>query len=117
LQEETLERTPSNEMHPQSTTSPIYPLDSRPPEKDTAFADAAAGLPPHVLSRQGTPDQWDFDERGESAAPTASAASTVATGCTAAGLRAAPPRPGSATLCSPPVARKVPVSVDHRLRK
>lgn len=93
---------------------PIYPLDSHPPEKDTAFADAASGLPPHVLSRQGTPDRWDFDERGEGAAASSSSAA-VAGG--AAGLRSAPPRPGSATMCSPPVARKVPVSVDHRLRK
>jgi len=117
LQDEALERQPSNEADPaaaQTTSpSPRYPLDSQPPEKDTAFAEAAEGLPEHVLSRQGTPDRWDFDERGEGAK---GAGSTAASGG-AAGLRAAPPRPTSATLCSPPVPRKVPVSVDHHLRK
>jgi len=42
---------------------------------------------------------WDFSDKG--------------TGV----LKENPPRPGSATLLSPPVQRKVPVSVDHHLRK
>ncbi len=51
------------------------------------------------MCRQGTPDHWDFDEREKGT------------------LKTAPPRPTSATLCSPPVPRKVPISVDHKLRK
>ncbi len=60
--------------------------------------DIVGDLPSNVLSRPGTPDVWNFDEKEIS-------------------LKVAPPRPTSATLCSPPVPRKVPISVDHKLRK
>ena len=45
-------------------------------------------LPDHVISRSGTPNQWAFDDKEPS-------------------LKTAPPRPTSATCCTPPVPRKV----------
>ena len=56
-------------------------------------------VPAHVISRPGSPVAWDFADK--------------ATGV----LKEDPPRPGSATLLSPPLQRKVPVSVDSHLRK
>ena len=56
-------------------------------------------VPAHVISRPGSPVAWDFGDK--------------ATGV----LKEDPPRPGSATLLSPPLQRKVPVSVDSHLRK
>ena len=73
-------------------------LESSPPEKDTRLEDIVGDLPSTVLSRPGSPDVWNFEEKETS-------------------LKATPPRPTSATLCSPPVPRKVPISVDHHLRK
>ena len=73
-------------------------IESNPPLVDTRLEDIADELPPHVLSRSGTPGTWDFDEKES-------------------GFKTAPPRPGSASLCSPPTPRRVPISVDHYLRK
>ena len=75
-----------------------YKIDSTPPDQETKLEDVVDELPDHVLSRAGTPSQWVFDEKDTS-------------------LKTTPPRPTSATLCSPPVPRKVPISVDHHLRK
>ena len=74
-----------------------YKLEGQCPVVDTKLEDV--DLPDHVLSRSGTPSQWAFDAKDAS-------------------LKTSPPsRPTSATLCSPPVPRKVPISVDHHLRK
>ena len=73
-------------------------IESQPPDKDTRLEDIVADLPATVMSRPGSPDVWNFDEKEMS-------------------LKATPPRPTSASLCSPPVPRKVPISVDHHLRK
>ena len=75
-----------------------YKLEGSPPETETKLADVVDDLPVSVLSRPGTPSQWAFDDKDTS-------------------LKTSPPRPTSATLCSPPVPRKVPISVDHHLRK
>lgn len=75
-----------------------YKLEGSPPDVDTKLQDVVDDLPDHVLSRSGTPSQWAFDDKDAS-------------------LKTSPPRPTSATLCSPPVPRKVPISVDHHLRK
>ena len=61
-------------------------IESVAPEKDTRLEDIVADLPSTVMSRPGTPDVWNFDEKEMS-------------------LKATPPRPMSATLCSPPVPR------------
>ena len=75
-----------------------YALESHAPSVDTKLEDVVDELPDHVLSRSGTPSQWAFDDKDSS-------------------LKTSPPRPQSASLCSPPVPRKVPISVDHHLRK
>ena len=102
----TKETSPSSPSQPSTATiSPTngqqrksLVIESEPPEKDTRLEDIVADLPATVLSRPGSPDVWNFDEKEMS-------------------LKATPPRPTSATLCSPPVPRKVPISVDHHLRK
>ena len=73
-------------------------LEGQNPAVATKLEDVVDELPDHVLSRSGTPSQWAFDDKDTS-------------------LKTSPPRPTSATLCSPPVPRKVPISVDHHLRK
>merc|ERR1711971_988466 len=75
-----------------------YKLQGSAPDIATKLEDVVDELPDHVLSRSGTPSQWAFDDKDTS-------------------LKTSPPRPTSATLCSPPVPRKVPISVDHHLRK
>merc|ERR1711997_1035004 len=75
-----------------------YKLEGSAPDIATKLEDVVDELPDHVLSRSGTPSQWAFDDKDTS-------------------LKTSPPRPTSATLCSPPVPRKVPISVDHHLRK
>ena len=75
-----------------------YALEGHSPAVDTKLEDVVDELPEHVLSRSGTPSQWAFDDKDAS-------------------LKTSPPRPTSASLCSPPVPRKVPISVDHHLRK
>lgn len=75
-----------------------YKLEGQSPALETKLEDVVDDLPDHVLSRSGTPSQWAFDDKESS-------------------LKTSPPRPTSATLCSPPVPRKVPISVDHHLRK
>ncbi len=75
-----------------------YKLGGDPPDEETKLEDVVEDLPENVMSRTGTPSTWTFDDR------------EVA-------LKTAPPRPASATMCSPPVPRKVPISVDHHLRK
>jgi hypothetical protein len=79
-------------------SSTPFRIASDPPDSETKLADIVDDLPDHVLSRSGTPSQWAFDDKETS-------------------LKTAPPRPTTATLCSPPVPRKVPISVDHHLRK
>lgn len=74
-------------------------IESDPPAKETKLEDIVDDLPPHVLSRPGSPKNWKFDEKEQET------------------LTTEPPRPTSASLCSPPVPRKVPISVDHHLRK
>ena len=82
---------------PNSKNNP-YALEGHAPAVDTKLEDVVDELPEHVLSRSGTPSQWAFDDKDAS-------------------LNTGPPRPTSASLCSPPVPRKVPISVDHHLRK
>ena len=50
-----------------------------------------------VLSRPGSPSSWDFGVKES--------------------ITVSPPRPGSASLLSPPEKRRAPISVDHTLRK
>ncbi len=38
-------------------------IESKPPEKDTRLEDIVADLPSTVMSRPGTPDVWNFDEK------------------------------------------------------
>ena len=38
-------------------------IESEPPEKDTRLEDIVADLPSTVMSRPGTPDVWNFDEK------------------------------------------------------
>ena len=78
--------------------TPYHFKGSEAPEQDTKLEDVVDELPDHVISRSGTPNQWAFDDKEPS-------------------LKTAPPRPTSATCCTPPVPRKVPISVDHHLRK
>ena len=61
---------------------------SEAPATDTKLEDVVDELPDHVISRSGTPNQWAFDDKEPS-------------------LKTAPPRPTSATCCTPPVPRKV----------
>ena len=76
----------------------LYQIDGKSPATETRVNDIVKDLPTSVLSRPGTPGSWAFDEKEKS-------------------LQTRPPRPNSATMCSPPVPRKVPISVDHYLRK
>jgi len=78
--------------------TPYHFKGSEAPATDTKLEDVVDELPDHVISRSGTPNQWAFDDKEPS-------------------LKTAPPRPTSATCCTPPVPRKVPISVDHHLRK
>lgn len=78
--------------------SQAYELEGCAPPNETKIEDIKDDLPPNVISRDGTPDTWAFDEKEGS-------------------LHAKPPRPNSSNLCSPPIPRKTPVSVDHHLRK
>ncbi|XP_059089273.1 dual specificity calcium/calmodulin-dependent 3',5'-cyclic nucleotide phosphodiesterase 1B-like isoform X4 [Tigriopus californicus] len=74
-------------------------LESSPPNRDTNLQDVIDDIPSHVISRTGTPANWDFDDRECS-------------------LKSSPPRPDSAEIhCTPPPLRNVPISVDHHLRK
>ena len=87
----------ANEESSENNKNP-YALEGHSPAVDTKLEDVVDELPEHVLSRSGTPSQWAFDDKDAS-------------------LKTGPPRPTSASLCSPPVPRKVPISVDHHLRK
>ena len=78
--------------------SQMYQLQGNAPPTETKFNDIVDEIPENVISRPGTPGTWAFDEKEPS-------------------LHTKPPRPTSANLCSPPIPRKAPVSVDHHLRK
>ena len=69
------------------TDPPLF-KGSEAPATDTKLEDVEDELPDHVISRSGTPNQWAFDDKEPS-------------------LKTAPPRPTSATCCTPPVPRKV----------
>ena len=91
-------KEPYQRRGPIAISSEKIVIDSNPPLVDTRLEDIADELPAHVLSRSGTPGTWDFDEKES-------------------GFKTEPPRPASASLCSPPPPRRVPISVDHYLRK
>ena len=78
--------------------SQMYELDGQSPPTETKLVDIVDEIPENVISRPNTPGNWAFDEKEVS-------------------LHTKPPRPNSASLCSPPIPRKAPVSVDHHLRK
>ena len=78
--------------------SQMYQLEGKSPSTETKIPDIVDKIPENVISRPGTPGTWAFDEKEPS-------------------LHTKPPRPTSASLCSPPIPRKAPVSVDHHLRK
>ena len=78
--------------------SQMYELEGKGPPTETKLVDIVDEMPENVISRPNTPSTWAFDEKEVS-------------------LHTKPPRPNSATLCSPPIPRKTPVSVDHHLRK
>jgi len=72
--------------------------------RDTKLADIMDEVPESVISPPGSPRaQWSFTEKEA-----------------AATLEASPPppsRPNSSNRLSPPMPRKVPISIDHKLRK
>ena len=76
----------------------MYELEDNGPLNETKLQDIVDEVPENVISRPNTPGNWAFDEKEPS-------------------LHTKPPRPKSATMCSPPIPRKTPVSVDHHLRK
>ena len=76
----------------------MYELEGKCPPTETKLVDIVDEMPENVISRPNTPGTWAFDEKEVS-------------------LHTKPPRPNSANLCSPPIPRKTPVSVDHHLRK
>ena len=76
----------------------MYELEGKGPPTETKLVDIVDEMPENVISRPNTPSTWAFDEKEVS-------------------LHTKPPRPNSANLCSPPIPRKTPVSVDHHLRK
>ena len=78
--------------------SQMYQLQGDAPKTETKIPDIVNEIPETVISRPGTPGTWAFDDKDPS-------------------LHTKPPRPSSASLCSPPIPRKTPVSVDHHLRK
>ena len=78
--------------------SQMYELEGKGPPTETKLVDIVDEIPENVISRPNTPGTWAFDEKEVS-------------------LHTKPPRPTSASLCSPPMPRKAPVSVDHHLRK
>ena len=78
--------------------SQMYELEGKGPPTETKLVDIVDEIPENVISRPNTPGTWAFDEKEVS-------------------LHTKPPRPTSASLCSPPIPRKTPVSVDHHLRK
>ena len=95
------EDEPSPEDKSSSNTNAkgqMYELEGKGPPTETKFKDIVDEIPENVISRPNTPGTWAFDEKEVS-------------------LHTKPPRPTSASLCSPPVPRKTPVSVDHHLRK
>ena len=71
---------------PPPKTDPYKFKASEAPAQDTKLEDVVDELPDHVISRSGTPNQWAFDDKEPS-------------------LKTAPPRPTSATCCTPPVPR------------
>jgi hypothetical protein len=81
-----------------SGKSQMYELEGKGPPTDTKLADIVDEMPENVISRPNTPSTWAFDEKEVS-------------------LHTKPPRANSVNLCSPPIPRKTPVSVDHHLRK
>ena len=91
-------------LEPYQTRGPIAVssdkilLDSCPPEGETKLSDVLETVPANIISPPGSPGAWDFAEKESS-------------------LKMEPPRPVSASMCSPPLPRKVPISVDHHLRK
>ena len=93
------EDVPSSEDNDSSNTkSQMYELEGKGPPTETKLVDIVDEIPENVISRPNTPGTWAFDEKEVS-------------------LHTKPPRPTSASLCSPPIPRKTPVSVDHHLRK
>lgn len=78
--------------------SQMYEIEGKGPPTETKLVDIVDEMPENVISRPNTPGTWAFDEKEVS-------------------LHTKPPRPNSANLCSPPIPRKTPVSVDHHLRK
>ena len=78
--------------------SQMYEIEGKCPPTETKLVDIVDEMPENVISRPNTPSTWAFDEKEVS-------------------LHTKPPRPNSANLCSPPIPRKTPVSVDHHLRK
>jgi hypothetical protein len=78
--------------------SQMYEIEGQGPPTETKLVDIVDEMPENVISRPNTPGPWAFDEKEVS-------------------LHTKPPRPNSANLCSPPIPRKTPVSVDHHLRK
>ena len=76
-----------------------YQLEGNGPAHETSIKDIVNEGVENVISRPGTPGTWAFDEKEGS-------------------MHVKPPRPNSARSdFSPPIPRKAPVSVDHKLRK